>query len=78
MDTCTCKYCAGPLGYLGILAGLMFFRCRDCGLMQSAQVCPDCEGTPIVDDEETGTTEYCETCYGSTGCSGLKEPAASQ
>ncbi len=61
----TCKYCDGPLGYLGILGQLMWFECRACGSEQAGQVCPDCEGMPELVDEETGETECCETCDGS-------------
>jgi hypothetical protein len=67
----SCKYCRGPLGYLGILGRLMWFRCRACGSEQAAQVCDDCEGMPELYDETTGETECCATCDGS----GLKVSA---
>jgi hypothetical protein len=63
MDRCT--YCDGPLASLGILGRILWCRCISCGQLQSAQVCPDCEGFPALVDEETGDVERCERCAGS-------------
>ena len=65
MTTMTCLHCGRPLGYLGILKGLLWLRCLSCGLSQACAVCPACAGQAEVYDEETETLARCQTCGGS-------------